>query len=152
MSTSKKCWVKFMTVCCNWKIEHEPIKTRGGLQKQCFNMKQVHKLSLTNSRAEGQAAVVCWLQHSLPSWLDGRVNDGVVALSIVRPFHLILYSTTQTNVKCELMYSIYHAFVYAGTCSSFGVANLPALSLQPLREFRSVFRAMTQCFSTVRVS
>jgi len=29
----------------------------------------------------------------------------------VRPFHLILYSITQTKVKCELMYSIYHAFV-----------------------------------------
>lgn len=45
--------------------------------------------------------------------LARRVNDGAPVLSIVRPFHLILYSVYhKQKVKCELMLSIYHAFVF----------------------------------------
>lgn len=65
---------------------------------------------------------------SLPSMTQPR-KWWRPTLSIVRPFHLILYSITQTKVKCELMYSIYHAFVarWDHSASSFSPTSPPSL-------------------------
>lgn len=59
-------------------------------------------------------------------------------LSIVRPFHLILYSITQTKVKCELMYSIYHAFVARWDASEQRRGTLASSRSSPTTVLRRV--------------
>lgn len=64
----------------------------------------------------------------------------------MRPFHLILYSITQTKVKCELMYSIYHAFVarWDHSASSFSPTSPPSLSAPPSLPLFTVGRATSR--------